>query len=384
MIPYSTQKIDNKDIKAVVSVLKSPFLTQGPIVEKFENEISKKFQSKYSLATNSATSALHIACLALGVKEGDSVWTSPISFVASSNCVLMCGGKVDFIDINERTFNIDPELLEKKLEIAKIKKNLPKIIILVHFSGQPCNLEAIYKLKKKYDFKIIEDASHATGSKYKNNYIGNCKYSDIAIFSFHPVKIITTGEGGALLTNNKKIYSIAKLLRSHGITREKNALANKKMGSWFYEQKILGFNYRMSDINAALGLSQLEKIDVYINKRRKLASRYNEKINHENIVLPYQDKDCYSSFHLYVIKINLKGVKKTRQEIFDYFISHGIAFNLHYIPIYKQPFYIKINAGKKFKLKYSEEYYKTAFSIPLHPKLTINEQDFIINLLNSL
>ena len=335
-IPYGKQNINQEDIDHVVSVLKSDFITQGPAIKKFEQDIENYTGAKYSSAVNSATSALHISCLALGVKQGDIVWTSPNSFVASSNSALYCGAKVDFIDIDPKTYNICPLILAEKLQRAKKLNILPKVIIAVHFAGQSCDMQEIKNLSEKYNFKIIEDASHAVGGSYQNNKIGYCKFSDITVFSFHPVKIITTGEGGIALTNNKEIYKKLLLFRSHGITRDKEQLINQD-GPWFYEQQELGFNYRMTDIQAALGSSQLKRVDKFIKKRHQIAERYNQALKNLPINIPYQAIEQISAFHLYVITLR---DEKHRTELFNYLRKNGILVNIHYIPIHTQPIII--------------------------------------------
>ena len=315
MIPYGRQDIISTDIDAVVKVLKSDFITQGPVVPKFERLICDYTSAKYSVATNSATSALHIACLALGLGAGDYLWTTPNTFVASANCGLYCGSKVDFVDIDPKTYNLSPQLLEKKLIKAEKEGVLPKIVVPVHFSGQSCDMEKIYKLSQKYGFKIIEDASHAIGGKYKGQLIGNCKYSNITIFSFHPVKIITTGEGGIALTNSSVLKEQMQLLRSHGITRDQDLMTQKIEGSWYYQQIGLGYNYRMTDMQAALGISQIKRIDSFINNRHKIKKKYDQKLLEMPVVLPFQDSNAHSAMHLYAIQIKHNIVKKSHKEL---------------------------------------------------------------------
>jgi UDP-4-amino-4,6-dideoxy-N-acetyl-beta-L-altrosamine transaminase len=380
MIPYGKQSIDENDINAVVDVLKSDFLTQGPVVPKFESAFKDLVSSQYAIAVTNATSALHLACLALGVGEGDAVWTSPISFVASSNCALYCGAKIDFVDIDPITYNLCPEQLEAKLKNAR--KNgltLPKVVIPVHMTGQSCDMQSIAKLAKEYGFKIIEDASHAVGAYNQKKPVGSCYFSDICVFSFHPVKIITTGEGGMLTTNAKDISEKIHKLRSHGITRETEQLIHKEQGPWYYEQHDLGFNYRMTDIQAALGLSQLSKLSDFIEKRKQIARTYNKLLKNLNIILPSDKQLDDSSWHLYVIQVSISDHKR----IFSALRNKGIMVNLHYIPIYKQPFYQKIG----FEYEYcanAETYYKQAITLPIYPGLSFEKQSYIVDQLSNL
>lgn len=378
MIPYGKQDITLDDINAVKDVLLSEYLTQGPAVPHFEATLAKKVGAEYAVAVNSATSALHISCLALGLNKNDWLWTSPISFVASSNCALYCGAKVDFVDINDSTYNLCPIALEKKLKEAAAKGCLPKVVVPVHLCGQSCEMKSIYRLSKQYGFKVIEDASHAVGAKYCDEYIGNCKYSDITIFSFHPVKIITCGEGGVALTNNSQLNQTLNLLRGHGITRDSSKLKNRDEGSWYYEQLSLGYNYRMTDIHAALGLSQLERVDKYVEYRQSMAKMYDAKLADMPIKLPQQEKDTYSSYHLYPILIDFKSLNIDKQEYFNNLRNSGVGVNLHYIPIYKQPYYKSLG----FEYNYcsnAEIYYEQTISIPLHQKLSTEEQDLVVN-----
>jgi len=376
MINYSRQLISKDDINSVVKVLNSDFLTQGQKVLQFENNISKYCNSKHAVSVNSATSGLHISCLALGLKKNDIVWTSAISFVASANCAVYCGAKVDFLDISINDFNIDIELLEKKLKLAKKNNQLPKIIIVVHFAGLPCDMKKIYKLKKKYKFKIIEDASHALGSTYFNNKIGNCKYSELCVFSFHPVKPITTGEGGIVTTNNKQLKTKLNLFREHGIKR----INSKKMRPKYYEQIILGFNYRMNELQAALGIQQLKKLNSFNSIRKKLFDRYNQKLKNDKIIKPKKFANFYSANHLYIIMLRSNNIKK-RDEILKKLITKKIGCNVHYMPIYRHPFYKK---KKYVELKNSELFYKNCISIPLHQSLKYSSQDKVIKLLNKI
>lgn len=380
MIPYSRQYLFLKDIQNVNKVLRSAYLTQGTEVPKFERKIANYCKSKYVLALNSATSALHLTCLALGLKENEYLWTVPITFVASSNCALYCGAKIDFVDIDYNTLNINLHSLEKKLEIAKKQKKLPKIVIPVHFGGNPCNLKNLSILAKKYKFKIVEDASHALGSKYKKHIIGNCRFSEAVIFSFHPVKSITTGEGGAVICKSKKVYEKIKMLREHGIVKDKKLLFKKKyIKPWYYEQQELGFNYRMSDISASLGSSQLSHIDLFIKKRNNLAQIYEQKLNPRFVTFQNIEKNSISARHLFIIKVN----KKFHYKIFNFLREKKVYVQLHYIPIYKQPFYKKNFKFLDKNFPISEKYYSEALSIPIFYNLSFKKQIYIINLINS-
>ena len=378
-IPYGTQDINNEDIKAVNDVLKSDFLTQGPEIKKFEEAISAKVNAKYSLACNSATSALHMACMALNLSEGDTLWTSPNTFVASANCALYCKANIDFVDINPKTFNICIEKLHEKLIESKKNGTLPKILVIVHLTGRPCELDEISKLSKKYNFKIIEDASHAIGAEYKKSPIGSCKWSDITVFSFHPVKIITSGEGGMLTTNNKKLYERLSLFRTHGITKDSKNFKSKASGLWHYEQHLLGYNYRMTDIHAALGRSQLKRIDTFIKKRNDLAITYNSMLKNLSLDLPLlsSKNNLISSFHLYVIRLKEIEDIKRHAKIFKYLRDKGIGVNLHYTPVHLHPYYRSIGF-KVGDYPEAELYGKSAISIPIHNKLTKKMQSYVV------
>lgn len=373
-IPYGKQNISKNDIESVIEVLKSDFLTQGTKVPEFEQKITNYVCAKGAVAVNSATSALHIACLALGVSEGDYVWTSPITFVATSNCALYCGAKVDFVDIEPETFNMCPNELRLKLQKAKKVNKLPKVVIPVHMAGQSCDMEEIYKLSKEYGFKIIEDASHAIGGKYQGGKIGSCEYSDITVFSFHPVKIITTAEGGVATSNNLDLLQKMELFRSHGITRDKSLLFQDH-GPWYYEQQCLGLNYRMTEIQAALGISQMDRLDEFIAKRHELANNYFKAFEASNIKLPLQKKENYSSFHLFILRFPTE--RYNRLEVFNHLRENNIGVNVHYIPVYLQPYYkdLGFEAGLCPK---AEKYYNEVISIPLFGHLTIEEQNIII------
>jgi UDP-4-amino-4,6-dideoxy-N-acetyl-beta-L-altrosamine transaminase len=383
MIPYGRQSISEADIQAVVDVLRSDFLTQGPAVPAFENAVANYTTAKQAVTVNSATSALHIACLALAVGKGDIVWTSPISFVASANCALYCGANVDFVDINPLTYNMSVEALAQKLTLAEKAGNLPKVVIPVHLSGQSCEMQAIHKLSQQYGFKVIEDASHAIGGKYQNQPVGNCKYSDITVFSFHPVKIITTGEGGIAVTNNDVLANKLRLLRSHGITRDEAQMAHEPHGPWYYEQIDLGFNYRMTDIQAALGLSQMQRLDEFVAKRHAIAERYNKELAVLPIITPTQHVDTYSALHLYVIRLELDKIKLTHRQVFEALRAADIGVNLHYMPIYKQPYYAALGLDNNAYIE-AEKYYETAISIPMYFGLKDDQQATVISTLKAI
>ena len=379
VIPYSRQNISEKDIESVVEVLRSDFVTQGPIIEKFENKIAEYCNARYAYACNSGTSALHIACLSLGLKKGDIVWTSPISFVASSNCALYCNAEVDFVDIDSKTYNMSSDSLEEKLIEAKKEGKLPKIVIPVHLSGQSCDMKKINQLSLEFGFKIIEDASHAVGAKYEGMPVGDCRYSDITVFSFHPVKIITTCEGGMCMTNDPKIAELLYRFRSHGITRQPSQMTKIPDGPWYYEQLELGLNYRINDVQAALGLSQMSRLDSFIKKRSKIAKRYNELLSDSIVKLPEINEKCSSSWHLYIIRVE-ENKFTTHRQLFEKFRTAGILVNIHYIPIYRQPYYKSLGFNKN-RFPESEKYYKEAISIPIFPGLRENEQDKVVSLI---
>ena len=372
MIHYSRQKIDKRDLNEVTKALKKDFITTGPTVLNFEKALSRVVKSKFAVATNSATSALHIACLSMGLKKDDWVWTSPNSFVSTSNCALYCGAKIDFVDIDPRTFNLSIRMMKDKLKKTK-KKNLPKILIPVSFAGQSCEMKEIYRLSKIYNFMILEDSSHALGAKYNNNFVGCGKYADISVFSFHPVKMITTGEGGVAVTNNKKFYKKMLLYRSHGMER-----INSNIKPHFYKVKVLGFNFRMTDFQAALGLSQLKKLKYFLSARKRIFSYYNKNLKNLPIDLPFILSENQSSHHLYVIKLKGKNVFKKRNDLVRYLKKFKINTNIHYIPIYLHAFY-KQNGFKNKVLKNCEDYYKRALSIPIHQKIKNTELKLIVN-----
>ena len=373
MIPYGKQEITQVDIDRVIEVLKSDFLTQGPAVSLFERTVADYTTSKYAIAVNSATSALHVACLSLGLKKGGRLWTSPITFVASSNVALFCGAEVDFVDIDPSTYNMDMNALEEKLINAEKRRQLPDIVVPVHFSGQPCDLRAVRVLSKRYGFKVIEDASHAIGAEYASNPVGSCEFSDITVFSFHPVKIITTGEGGVATTNNKVLAEKMELLRSHGVTRSPDKMMNKKANDWYYEQIDLGFNYRLTDIQAALGISQMKRLNSYVTHRNELANLYDEKLKGMPITLPYQTKEARSSRHLYVVKVE----ESKRGDTFDYMRRNGIGVNVHYIPVHTQPYYQKMGFSEGM-FPEAEKFYKEAISLPLFGSMSLEQQDEVV------
>jgi UDP-4-amino-4,6-dideoxy-N-acetyl-beta-L-altrosamine transaminase len=377
MIPYGKQDISQEDIDAVISVLKSDFLTQGPLVPAFEKKVLENCKAKYAVASTSATASLHLACMALNISNNDIVWTSPISFVASSNCALYCGATVDFVDIDLKTNNMCVVEIEKKLIIAKNNNKLPKAVIPVHMGGLSCDMEMIFNLSKKYGFKIIEDASHAIGATYNNNPVGCCEYSDIAVFSFHPVKIITTGEGGISVTNSKALHSRMELLRSHGITRNQDEMSHASHGDWYYQQIELGFNYRITEIQAALGISQLKRLHNFVDKRNELAKVYDKNLKNLPIDLPANFENIKSSYHLYIIKLQESNLS-FKKNLFDFLRKNEIGVNLHYIPIHTHPYYLKLgfNVGDFPK---AEIFYANAISIPLYTNLTPKNQMHIIN-----
>jgi len=377
-IPYGRQDINQADLDAVMQVLRSDFLTQGPAVPRFEQTVADYCGAQHAVAVNSATSALHIACLALGVGNGDVVWTTPTTFVASANGALYCGATVDFVDIDPRTCNLSVDRLAEKLAQAKKTGRLPKVVIPVHLCGQPCEMAAIHALSREYGFKIIEDAAHAIGARYKGGLVGRCTYSDITVFSFHPVKIITTGEGGMALTNDAQLAKRLRLLRSHGITSEPTEMQRRPTNElWNYQQIDLGFNYRMTDILAALGVSQMERIDEFVTKRHLIAKRYDRALSRLPVTMPAQHPDTYSSFHLYVIRLKLDEIERTHRQVYDSLRAAGILVNLHYIPVYRQPYYERMG----FRAGYcpeAERYHREVISLPMYPALSEAEQDQVL------
>jgi len=377
MIPYGKQDISQADIDAVLEVLQSDFLTQGPKVPEFEAKVANHVGAKHGLAVNSATSALHIACLALGLGEGEWLWTTPITFVASANCGLYCGAKVDFVDIDPQTYNLCPNKLAEKLEKAKQEDRLPKVLVAVHLCGQPCDMEAIHKLSQQYGFRIIEDASHAIGGKYRGEFIGNSRYSDITVFSFHPVKIVTTAEGGMALTNSDDLASRMNLLRSHGVTRDQNLMTHEPDGPWYYQQVDLGFNYRMTELQAALGVSQMDRLDAFVARRHELAKRYDQLLAGLPVTAPWQHPDSYSGLHLYVIRLQLDNLSKNHRQVFESLREQGIGVNLHYIPVHTQPYYQAMGfAAEDFPEAMA--YYREAISLPMFQGLRDEQQDEVV------
>tara|TARA_B100001123_G_scaffold446685_1_gene601858 strand:- start:2427 stop:3599 length:1173 start_codon:yes stop_codon:yes gene_type:complete len=378
IIPYSRQRIYPDDVQGVKRVLISDFLTTGLTGESFEKKFSKYVKAKFSVGVNSATSALHIACKALGLSTGDYLWTSPNSFVASSNCALYCGSKVDFVDIELENYNIDINLLEKKLLKAKKFNKLPKIIVPVLYAGHPHDMSQLKKLSKKYNFKIIEDASHALGAKYYGQKVGSCKYSDVTVFSMHPVKMITTAEGGIATTNNKVYYNKMKLLRSHGITRNRKDFYKKKYNITYYEQHLLGFNYRLNDIQSSLGITQLKKINLFLSQRRKIKKFYDKELKEYPLILPKEKKNIKSSWHIYPILVDQKKTNKKKDHLLKYLRKNNILANTHYIPIPSQPFYKKLGFKEK-DFKNSLYFYKQEISLPIYVGLSNKKLKFVIS-----
>lgn len=381
MIYYGKQNIDQKDIQAVVDVLDSDFLTQGPAIEQFERKVAAYCGAKYAVAVTNATSALHIACKAAGLGHGDVLWTSPITFTASANCGRYCGATVDFVDIDNDTYNMSVAALEAKLKVLKeTGGKIPKVVVPVHLAGQSCDMERIFKLSHDYGFTVLEDASHAIGADYKDTKVGSCKYSDMTVFSFHPVKIITTGEGGMVLTNTEELYKKLVLYRSHGITRDAELMTHEADGPWYYQQIDLGYNYRMTDIQAALGCSQMDRLNEFVARRRYLVDRYNEKLKGLPIKIPYVINDANPSWHLYIARVDFSKLSITKTELFSNMKKKGVMLNLHYIPVHTQPYYEQLGF-KKGDFPVSESYYEEAFTLPLYYNLTEEQQDEVINAL---
>ena len=383
-IPYGKQQISDADIQAVVDVLRSDFLTQGPVVPAFEAAVATHCQARHAVAVSNATAGLHLACLTLGLGPGDLLWTSAITFVASANCALYCGAQVDFVDIDARSFNMCPIELEKKLVIAERLGRLPKIVVPVHMCGQPCNMQAIHALSLKYGFKIIEDASHAIGARYRGEPVGNGRYSDLTVFSFHPVKIITTGEGGMVLCNSNEYAQTLNRLRSHGISSNQSDMQLRPADEiWNYQQLQLGFNYRMTEMQAALGLSQLKQLDAFVLKRHALATVYDKALQDLSLITPWQHPDSYSSYHLYAVLIPKTKDGPSQRQVYRAMHEAGIQVNLHYIPVYLQPFYAAMGFKRGYCPK-AESYFKQAISLPLHTGLTPEQQFYVNSLLINL
>lgn len=380
MIPYGKQDINQSDIDAVVDVLLSDYLTQGPKVPAFESAVASYCSARYGIAVNSATSALHIACLALGVGSNDLVWTSPISFVASANCALYCGAEIDFVDVDPLTGNLCPNALVIKLEQAALIGKLPKVVIPVHLCGHSCDMAAIAALAEQYSFNIIEDASHGIGGSYHGYPLGSCQYSDITVFSFHPVKIITSAEGGMAMTNSSKLAEKMALYRSHGITKAPDKMLRPDEGDWYYEQHSLGFNYRMTELQAALGLSQMSRIDEFVQARNKLASDYMNLLDNLDLKFAVPSNDVYSAYHLFIIMLN--DCEK-RKMIFDEMRQAGVTAHVHYYPIHLQPFYLQ-KGFKEGDYPNAELYYKSCLTLPLYPNLNKDELEYIVKKISYL
>lgn len=384
MIPYGRQEVTQSDIDAVVDVLRSDFLTQGPAVPKFENAVAAYCGANEAVAVNSATSALHIACLALDLGPGDWLWTSPITFVASANCALYCGAQVDFVDVAPDSFNLSVDCLAEKLAIAELAGKLPKIVVPVHMCGLPCDMVRIHQLSQRYGFKIIEDASHAIGAKYQNEPVGNCRYSNITVFSFHPVKIITTGEGGMALTNDPELSDRMRRYRSHGITSDAGKMEPRPLDEiWNYQQVSLGFNYRMTDIQAALGASQLNRLDEIVAKRHAIARLYDAEFADLPLQPQVQSLGAYSSYHLYAVRLNLERTTLSQREFRDVLVAKGVGANLHYIPVYRQPYYCSMG----FQAGYcpvSEQYHREALSLPIFSSMSISQNQTVIEIVRGI
>lgn len=384
MIPYGRQDIDQADIDSVVEVLRSDFLTQGPVVPAFERAVAQYCGVAHAVAVNSATSALHIACLALGVGQGDRVWTTPITFVASANCALYCGASVDFVDIDPRTGNMGVQALSRKLALAQDAGELPKAVIAVHMGGQSCDMQAIHALGRQYGFRIIEDASHAVGGRYLGEPVGSCRYSDITVFSFHPVKIITSAEGGMALTSDSRLAMRMQLLRTHGITTDPQSMEPRPLQEiWNYQQIELGFNYRMTDVAAALGCSQMRRIDAFVARREALAGRYDMLLAGLSLQLPARPATCDSAWHLYVVRLNPSRSGRSHRQVFDGLRQAGIGVNLHYIPVYLQPFYRKLGFAPGH-CPQAEQYFGQAITLPLYPAMSESQQDHVVAALAQL
>ncbi len=373
MIYYGKQSVSEEDIQAVANVLRSPLITQGPAVERFERRMAEYCGAKYAVAVTSATAALHIACRAAGLGEKDELWTSPITFVASANCGRYCGANVDFVDIDDFTYNMSPDELEKKL----LAGGRPKVVVPVHLCGQSCDMEKIRFLSERYGFTVIEDASHAVGATYKDTRVGSCRYSDMTVFSFHPVKIITAGEGGMVLTNRKDLYEKLSILRTHAIVRDSAKMTHAPDGEWYYQQIDLGYNYRMTDFQAALGYSQMDRLDAFVTRRRQLAEQYDKLLAGLSVRTPQQAPDTNSSWHLYVVRVDFGKAGLSKQELFEKMRAYGIQLNLHYIPVHLQPYYEKLGF-QQGDFPVSEKYYEEAFTLPIYYELTDEQQEEVV------
>ena len=380
MIPYGRQQVLAEDIAAVVAVLQSDFLTQGPVVPRFEGAVAERVGARHGVAANSATSALHIACMALGLGPGDWLWTSPITFVASANCALYCGARVDFVDIDPRTWNLDPVALKAKLLRAEAEGRLPKVVVPVHLCGQPCDMQAIHALGRRFGFRIVEDASHAIGGRYRDEPVGNCRHSDITVFSFHPVKIITTAEGGLATTQDDELAERMRLARSHGITRDPARMTHEPDGDWYYQQVALGYNYRLTDLQAALGLSQLSRLEALVARRHELARRYDRLLEALPVTRPWQHPDGYSGMHLYVVRLPEARPGPRHRQVFDAMRAAGIGVNLHYIPVHTQPWY-RAMGFRDGDFPQAESYYREAITLPMFAHLAEPEQDRVVEAL---
>ena len=383
MIPYGRQSVDQADIDAVVEVLKSDWLTQGPTIERFEAAMAARCEAGFGVAVCNATAALHIACLAAGLGEGDVLWTSPNTFVASANCARYCGADVDFVDIDPQTWNLDAAALARKLQSAERTGKLPKVLVAVAFSGQSCDMAAIAVLASRYGFVVVEDASHAVGARYAGRAVGCGDFADMTVFSFHPVKIITSGEGGMVLTNRPELAERLRRLRSHGMTRDPAQMDAPSHGPWYYQQIELGFNYRITDIQAALGLSQLDKLDGFIARRRMLAARYQALLGSLPLTLPTEQVGTQSAWHLYVVRLQTEHVKLERRQVFEQLREAGIGVNVHYIPVHIQPYYRDLGFAPG-DFPEAEAYYAQAISLPLYPAMTDEQQDQVVEQLRKI
>lgn len=380
LINYGRQDINEADIQAVTAVLRSDFLTQGPAIERFERKVAQYCGAKYAVAVSNATAALHIACLAAELQPGGMLWTSPITFTASANCGRYCGADVEFVDIDDVSYNMSVPELERRLAAASVK---PDVVVPVHLAGQSCDMAHIHDLAQRYGFRVIEDASHALGATYRGGRVGSCQFSDMTVFSFHAVKIITTGEGGMVLTNRKDLYDKLVLYRSHGITREAAQMTHAPDGPWYYQQIALGFNYRMTDIQAALGCSQMDRLEAFVARRRYLAKRYGVLLQDLPLYTPQQSPDTTSSWHIYVVRLALERVKKSKKQIFAEMKKRGVNLNLHYIPVHTQPYYERLGHRAE-ECPAAMRYYEEAFTLPLHVQLTDEQQEEVADALHEV